>query len=51
MGRITLSIGIAEYTPGEEIAALIERADKALYDAKRAGRNRVVEAAPAVRKA
>lgn len=46
MGRITLSIGIAEYLGGEEIPALIERTDKALYDAKRAGRNRVVEAAP-----
>lgn len=44
LGRITLSIGIAEYTPGEEIPALIERADQALYEAKRAGRNRVVQA-------
>ncbi|MDP2207115.1 MAG: GGDEF domain-containing protein [Alphaproteobacteria bacterium] len=49
MGRITLSIGVAEYTPGEPIADLIERADKALYDAKRAGRNRVIEAASAPR--
>ncbi|MFN7114528.1 MAG: GGDEF domain-containing protein [Alphaproteobacteria bacterium] len=47
MGRITLSIGVAEYTPGEPIVDLIERADKALYDAKRGGRNRVVEAAGA----
>jgi diguanylate cyclase len=46
MGRITLSIGISEYTGNEEIPALIERTDKALYDAKRAGRNRVIEAAP-----
>lgn len=46
MGRITLSIGIAEHMAGEDIAALIERADKALYEAKRAGRNRVIEAAP-----
>ncbi len=50
MGRITLSIGISEYDGGEDIPALIERTDKALYDAKRAGRNRVVEAAPAPRK-
>jgi len=44
LGRITLSIGLAEYTPGEEIPALVERADQALYEAKRAGRNRVVQA-------
>lgn len=47
LGRITLSIGIAEYTPGEDIPALVERADQALYEAKRGGRNRVVQAKPA----
>jgi diguanylate cyclase len=47
MGRITLSIGLAEYAPGESITDLIERADKALYEAKRGGRNRVIEAAAA----
>jgi len=46
LGRITLSIGIAEYTAGENIPDLIERADVALYEAKRAGRNRVIEAKP-----
>jgi diguanylate cyclase len=44
LGRITLSIGIAEYTPGEEIPDLVLRADQALYEAKRTGRNRVVQA-------
>lgn len=46
MGRITMSIGVAEYVPGEAIAAFIERADNALYDAKHAGRNRVAAAKP-----
>jgi diguanylate cyclase len=39
--RITISIGVATYAPGEEVAALLARADKALYQAKNAGRNRV----------
>lgn len=40
--RITASIGITEYRPGEAIKALVDRADKALYDAKRTGRNKVI---------
>lgn len=39
--QVTVSIGIAEYRPGETIADLLERADEALYGAKRGGRNRV----------
>jgi diguanylate cyclase len=41
LGRITLSVGVAEYKPGESISQFIERADAALYEAKKAGRNRV----------
>ncbi len=37
----TFSAGISLYKPGETPSSLIERADKALYQAKRMGRNRV----------
>lgn len=42
--RITASIGITEYKAGEEIEQTMDRADKALYDAKRTGRNKIVMA-------
>lgn len=38
--HVTVSLGVAESTPGEEPAELIERADSALYAAKESGRNR-----------
>ena len=39
---ITVSIGVATFNGEEDIKALIERADKALYRAKNEGRNRTV---------
>lgn len=39
---ITLSIGVAEFRAGDTIDAVFARADKALYSAKAAGRNRVL---------
>ena len=39
---ITVSIGVGQFQFGEAIADLIERCDRALYLAKKAGRNRVV---------
>ncbi len=38
----TVSIGVAEYQSNETPSALLARADKALYRAKKQGRNRVV---------
>ena len=39
LGQVTISIGVATLDPGEPINNLIARADKALYAAKRDGRN------------
>jgi diguanylate cyclase len=39
---ITVSIGVGQFQSGESMADLIERCDRALYLAKRTGRNRVV---------
>ena len=41
MGAITLSVGVAQFRPGEAASSLVSRADAALYRAKRNGRNQV----------
>lgn len=38
---VTLSIGVAQYHPGETLEQLLDRADRALYRAKQGGRDRV----------
>ena len=41
--RVTVSVGAAEWRAGQgTVDAALSHADHALYDAKRAGRNRVV---------
>jgi len=48
LGAITLSVGCAQYDPREALSDLIRRADEALYEAKRRGRNRVIATPPGV---
>lgn len=40
--HVSLSMGVAEVRDGESITEVLARADEALYEAKRAGRDRVV---------
>jgi len=42
--RVTFSVGVAEWQQGEDVSTVLRRADLALYEAKAAGRNRVVAA-------
>jgi diguanylate cyclase len=44
LGRVTASIGVAEFVSGEPLSELVQRADQALYVAKQTGRNRVIAA-------
>ena len=40
--RLTASFGVSTYQPGETSTSLIDRADQALYAAKRLGKNQVI---------
>ena len=39
--RVTVSIGVAQYIPKEEISTFIKRADENMYAAKNAVKNRI----------
>lgn len=45
IGKVTLSFGVTSFRAGDTASSLIERADKALYQSKEKGRNRVTVAA------
>jgi len=40
--QITVSIGLSEFVKGDTLVQVFERADQAVYEAKNAGRNRIV---------
>jgi diguanylate cyclase (GGDEF)-like protein/PAS domain S-box-containing protein len=50
IGPVTISIGVASWEQGDNGDSLIDAADKALYQAKAKGRNRVEVAAPSASK-
>ena len=39
--QITVSIGLTEYSPNEDIASFVQRADRAMYMSKESGRNTI----------
>jgi diguanylate cyclase len=43
---ITVSAGVVEWKLGESLGTVVKRADHALYRAKSAGRNRVIQVGP-----
>lgn len=45
--RVTVSIGLTQYIPGESVLDLFSRTDTAMYMAKQGGRNQVVVEEPA----
>ena len=42
--KVTASFGVTMFRPGESVSSILGRVDRALYGAKNAGRNQVVEA-------
>lgn len=42
LGRVTISLGVATWRQGDDVASILERADACLYAAKGAGRNCVI---------
>ena len=46
MGKVTLSAGVSAFRPGETMETFMQRADVALYNSKKMGRNRVTTEKP-----
>jgi diguanylate cyclase (GGDEF)-like protein len=44
-GRVTVSIGVAQFQPDASVSHIFSMADKALYEAKSSGRNKVIVSA------
>ena len=44
--EVTVSIGVAQLEAGDHARDVIDRADRALYEAKKTGKNRVVATLP-----
>lgn len=42
LGRLSVSLGVTQFQPGEPLGEFIDRADRALYKAKSLGRNQYV---------
>ncbi|MEC0238638.1 GGDEF domain-containing protein [Paenibacillus dokdonensis] len=45
---VTVSIGLCDYQPGDDKESLFRKADSALYQAKRTGKNKVVTASDSI---
>jgi diguanylate cyclase (GGDEF)-like protein len=45
-GAVTISVGVTSRAPEDDLAALVNRADEAMYAAKASGRNRVASTPP-----
>ena len=43
---VTASFGVAQWVSEDSVASLVDRADKALYEAKRTGRDKVMQGQP-----